>query len=173
MTKPFIKTRKGHFDWEQDVVVIGKGKTKQQFEHYLTADWKDPPADLMAQLNAFFKDNNVQLELIQVDEGSDQDTFVIKDMRSVVKPDRKKSTAVLVREIVESEISIYRHFNDKQKGSRRLKFVPAHDGPASKQVDMRIKQKLIAAGIGWISAGWYETLSYRGPHSSYVVRLPL
>lgn len=78
MSKPFIKTRKGHFNYDQGVVVVGKGKTKQQFENFISADWKDHPADLLAQLNAFFKENNIQLELIQIDEGSDQDLFAIK-----------------------------------------------------------------------------------------------
>jgi len=173
-TKPSIKTIEGFFDCEEGHFVSYKGKQEHIFTDFISADWKAHPAELMAQLNAFFKDKAIGLELVQLDEGSDQDVFVIKDLdnKPVKKKKTKESDAVKVRKIVESEFSISCHFNDKQKGSRRLKFVPCRAGPASKQVDMRIKQKLIAAGIGWKEAGWHETATIYGSYHSYVVRLP-
>jgi len=175
-TKSSIKTIEGFFDCEEGHFVSYKGKQEHIFPDFICADWKAHPADLMAQLNAFFRDKAIGLELIQLDEGSDQDIFVIKDLDNKPVKKTKESDAVKVRKIVEGEIIVYRHFNDKRKGSRRLKFATPR-GLSSRcacgVVDKTIKQKLIAAGIGWIEAGWYETATIRGSYHSYVVRLPL
>lgn len=82
-TKPFIKVRKGYFDCEEGEMVLGRGKNSTRCSNFITADWKEHPSDLMAQLNAFFKDNHIHYELIQVDEGSDADVFVLKDTRTI------------------------------------------------------------------------------------------
>lgn len=78
-TKPFIKVRQGYFDCEKGEMVVGRGKNAVRYSDFVTADWKEHPDELMAQLNAFFKDNHVHYELVRVNEGSDDDLYVLKD----------------------------------------------------------------------------------------------